>query len=169
MPVGDAIRFLGVGNPLLDIMVMADDAIYEKYNLKKDDSILTEEKHMSIYDDLKNYEITCAAGGAALNTIKMIQWLSRSPGVCTFIGCISDDAYGKILIGDCRKLGLNTAFQMCNKANTGKVAVLIKDNNRSMVTYLGAAQNLSLSHFEDPAVWDEVIKAEVYYTTVSSS
>ena len=39
-----------VGNPLLDIQVMNGEKLLEKYNLKIDDAILAEEKHLAMYE-----------------------------------------------------------------------------------------------------------------------
>ena len=39
-----------VGNPLLDIQVMNGEKLLEKYNLKVDDAILAEEKHLAMYE-----------------------------------------------------------------------------------------------------------------------
>ena len=38
-----------VGNPLLDIQVMNGEELLKKYDLKVDDSILAEEKHLAMY------------------------------------------------------------------------------------------------------------------------
>lgn len=39
---------LGIGNPLLDISAVVDEALLTKYGLKPDDAILAEEKHMPL-------------------------------------------------------------------------------------------------------------------------
>ena len=39
-----------VGNPLLDMQVMNAEKLLEKYDLKVDDAILAEEKHLAMYE-----------------------------------------------------------------------------------------------------------------------
>ncbi|RTG86084.1 adenosine kinase, partial [Schistosoma bovis] len=155
----------GMGNPLLDIIVDADDYMYRKYNLKKDNVVLAEEKHMTIYDEIeKKKGLNYIAGGATLNTVKMIQWILQKPFVCSYVGCIGADIQGKYIKNDCSGLDLMTEFQIATEPlMTGKVAVLVSEKLRSMVTYLGAACDLSLAHIEQPHVWSLVEKAQVYY------
>ena len=51
----------------------------EKYGLKANDAILAEDKHMDIFDDLlNNRDAKLIAGGAAQNTARGAQVLSRS-------------------------------------------------------------------------------------------
>lgn len=91
----------GLGNPLLDIQavtyapfnlrsnVYSGTDILEKYysiqlivltvryNIKANDAILAEEKHMPLYEELvQNYKVHYVAGGAAQNSIRGAQVLS---------------------------------------------------------------------------------------------
>jgi len=45
--------FLGMGNPLLDMIVNTDKAFLDKYGLKLNDQILAEEKHAPMYDEME--------------------------------------------------------------------------------------------------------------------
>ena len=52
----------------------SDQAVLDKYNLKENDAILADEKHMSIYDDLTTkYTAKFLAGGAAQNAARGAQ------------------------------------------------------------------------------------------------
>lgn len=44
---------LGMGNPLLDISAVVDQAFLDKYGIKLNDQILAEEKHAPMYADLE--------------------------------------------------------------------------------------------------------------------
>ena len=76
-----------VGNPLLDMQVTNGEKLLEKYNLRVDDGILAEERHLAMYepfflnpkliscvssyDELVNeYQVTYLAGGAAQNAAR---------------------------------------------------------------------------------------------------
>lgn len=43
---------LGIGNPLLDISAIVDKSLLTKYDMKADDAIMAEEKHMPLYKEL---------------------------------------------------------------------------------------------------------------------
>ncbi|CAH8450909.1 unnamed protein product [Dicrocoelium dendriticum] len=156
---------LGVGNPLLDFLANVDEQLFAKYNLKTDDAILTDDKDNPLYKELEDkYDVTYAAGGATLNTIKMIQWTLRKPQRCTYIGCIASDYAGDLLKQECDKLGLRTRFEVTGSGSgTGRCAVLLLGKHRSMVTHLGAAKELSLGGLLDASIWSLVESAKVYY------
>jgi len=46
-------KLLGMGNPLLDIASVVDQAFLDKYGLKMDNQILAEEAHADIYSDME--------------------------------------------------------------------------------------------------------------------
>ena len=54
-------------------------------------------------------------------------------------------------------------YQVCSKP-TGRCAVLITDQNRSLVTKLDAANEFTVSHLEDEANWAVVDAAKVVYS-----
>eukprot|EP00889_Picochlorum_renovo_P002582 jgi/Picre1/29612/NNA_004997.t1 len=56
---------LGMGNPLLDISAVVDQALLDKYKLKLGDQILAEESHQPLYKELEErYKVEYIAGGA---------------------------------------------------------------------------------------------------------
>lgn len=66
--------FLCLENPLLDIQVVGDAALLQKYGLKDNDAILAEDKHMGLYEELlQNDDAKLIAGGAAQNTARGAQ------------------------------------------------------------------------------------------------
>lgn len=68
---------LGVCNPLLDMMVVGDQNLLEKYGLLSNNAILAEENHMPLYDELmKNYKVEYTAGGSAQNSLRVMQVFS---------------------------------------------------------------------------------------------
>lgn len=61
-------------NPLLDISVNADNQLLEKYNLEKNSSILADDIHMPLYDELIiDYKPQFIAGGSAQNAARICQ------------------------------------------------------------------------------------------------
>jgi adenosine kinase len=80
-----------IGNPLLDIQVTKGEEVLKKYDLKANDAILAEEKHLPLYvqrsssyfpltneraswnsydEIVKEYKVTYVAGGASQNTAR---------------------------------------------------------------------------------------------------
>ncbi|TGZ65835.1 hypothetical protein CRM22_005672 [Opisthorchis felineus] len=159
------VRILGLGNPLLDMMVKAEGDIYDRYKLKKDDALLAAEHHLPLFDEIAQNPTTgYAAGGATLNTMRMIKWILQEPHECTYIGCIAADEAGERLRKECEKVQLITHLEVTqSEAATGKCAVLLHGKCRSMVTHVGAAADLTLGHILNPDTWHSIEHASAYY------
>ena len=156
---------IGIGNPLLDISAVVKPELLEKYGLKANDAILAEEKHMGLYDELvKDYKVEYLAGGSAQNTMRGAQWLLPAKST-VYIGCVGRDSEGQQLADAASKDGLRTEYLYDDSTPTGKCAVLITGNNRSMVTDLKAANNYKIEHLEKPEVWALVKNARFFYST----
>ena len=76
-PKTSSTTVLGMGNPLLDISVIAGAELLEKYGLVMNNAIMAEEKHMPLYKDIMGMEPIQVAGGATQNTIRTLQWMSQ--------------------------------------------------------------------------------------------
>lgn len=157
---------VGMGNPLLDISTNCDDAFLKKFDLKANDAILAEDKHVPMYKELvKNFEVEYIAGGATLNTMRVCQWLVQKPNVISYFGCIGDDDYGTKLVEKATEAGVNMKPQVNTENNTGTCAVLITENgaNRSLVANLAAANHFKRTHFDNEDVMGVVKKADYFY------
>lgn len=79
---------LGICNPLLDISADVNQEFLNKYDLKLNNAILAEAKHMSIYSELiNNYPVQYIAGGATQNSIRVCQWMLK-PGSTSYMGTL---------------------------------------------------------------------------------
>ncbi|TPP67547.1 Adenosine kinase A [Fasciola gigantica] len=158
---------LGVGQPLLDYLTHVDDDVYVKYQLKKDNAILDKGEHAPLFEELvRQYEVQYEAGGAGLNTIRMIQWILKKPHACAFVGCVGVDDAADILRVECEKVGVRVKFFLADDSiSTGKCAVLLQYRFRSMVTHLGASKKLTLEHVRSNDVWPMVERARLMYVT----
>lgn len=139
----------GIGNPLLDISASVDLDFLTKYDLKCDNAILAEEKHLPIYQELINkYKAEFMAGGSVQNSLRVCQWLIQKPNVVVFFGCVGDDEYSKILEDKARSDGVNVIYQVAPDLPTGTCAVLINSNNtkRSLCANLGSANLFTIDH-----------------------
>ncbi|EIT72546.1 putative pfkB family carbohydrate kinase [Aspergillus flavus] len=155
--------FLCLENPLLDIQVVGDAALLQKYGLKDNDAILAEDKHMGLYEELlQNDDAKLIAGGAAQNTARGAQYILPDNSVL-YIGCVGRDKYADILKDTCTKAGVHTEYRVDDAQPTGKCGVIITGHNRSMCTHLAAANEYKLEHLKQPQIWSLVEKAQVYY------
>ncbi|CAG8437452.1 2821_t:CDS:2 [Diversispora eburnea] len=146
-----------MGNPLLDICVNADEELLKKYGLKANDSILGEEVHLPLYEELvNNYKVEYVAGGATQNTGRSVQYLLPSKTTIYF-GCVGKDKYADIMRKVAEKDGLIVDYLVDNEHPTGTCAVIITAN-------LSAANHYQKSkHLDLPEKWKIVENAKFYY------
>merc|ERR1711865_628521 len=82
VPAGVAIGgvLLGMGNPLLDISAVVDQKFLDKWDLKMNNAILAEPKHVEMYKELVDkFQVEYVAGGATQNSIRVAQWMLQIP------------------------------------------------------------------------------------------
>ncbi|EGX94445.1 adenosine kinase [Cordyceps militaris CM01] len=150
-------------NPLLDIQAVGNQELLDKYELKANDAILAEEKHVPLYEDLlNNYEAKLIAGGAAQNSARGAQYV-LPPNSVVYLGGVGDDKYAATLHDAVKAAGLRVEYRVDPKQPTGRCGVVITGHNRSLCTDLGAANHYDLDHLKRPEIWALVEKAEVFY------
>eukprot|EP00899_Mesostigma_viride_P012911 jgi/Mesvir1/21620/Mv04043-RA.1 len=155
---------LGMGNPLLDISAFVDEAYLEKYGLLANNAILAEEKHLPIYKEIvENYNVEYIAGGATQNSIRVCQWMLKTSGACTYMGCVGNDDFARKMQESATDCGMKVSYLVDEATPTGTCAVLVVGHNRSLVANLGAANNYKLEHLKQPENWAVVEKARVFY------
>jgi len=158
---------MGMGNPLLDISAEVPDSILEKYDVKMDNAILAEEKHVPIYKELVDtYSPQYIAGGATQNSIRVAQWIltaNGKPGQSAYMGCVGKDEFGKKLEDCAASDGVKVHYMKDEATPTGTCAVLVKGGERSLIANLAAANNFKPSHLETPESKAIYESASVYY------
>jgi len=157
---------LGMGNPLLDISATVDTALLEKYSLKANDAILYEKE--DLYEEmLANHKVDYIAGGATQNSIRVAQWLLSDLGKesVAYFGCVGDDGSRQKLEKVANDAGVLVKYQSSNKTKTtGKCAVLITGQDRSLVTKLDAANHFTPAHLIVPENWALVEVSKIFYS-----
>jgi len=132
---------LGLGNAIVDVLARAEDDFLARQGMQKGGMMLIDEARAeSIYQAMgPAVEIS---GGSAANTIVGV---ASFGGRAAFVGKIKDDELGKVFAHDIRAVGV--AFDSKPAADgpsTGRCYVLVTpDGERTMNTFLGAAQNLT--------------------------
>eukprot|EP00164_Ancoracysta_twista_P003653 GFYU01004892.1.p2 GENE.GFYU01004892.1~~GFYU01004892.1.p2 ORF type:complete len:359 (-),score=124.82 GFYU01004892.1:102-1121(-) len=154
---------LGMGNPLLDISANVPASFLEKYDVKPNNAILAEEKHVPIYEDMcKQFDVEYIAGGATLNAIRVAQWMLQTPGATSYMGCIGNDKYGEQLRKSAEGDGVRFEPRVDDTTPTGTCAVLVQDKERSLIANLAAANNYKIDHLKSHLPIME--KADVVYS-----
>jgi adenosine kinase len=141
----------------------SDDALLKQYELKANDAILAEEKHMTLYEELiQNRKAQLLAGGAAQNTARGAQYL-LPPDSTVFFGCVGKDKYSEILDKANKEAGLATRYLYDAEQPTGRCGVIITGHNRSMCTDLAAANHYKVEHLKEKENWEVVRGSNVYF------
>ncbi|TYJ58238.1 hypothetical protein B9479_001063 [Cryptococcus floricola] len=156
---------VAIGNPLLDIQVNPDEgpAYLKKYDLKANDAILAEEKHMGIYDDIvANAKVTYVAGGAAQNAARAASYV-LPPKSVAYIGSVGDDDLKQTLEKVNEAEGVQSAYQVQPTSKTGACAVILSGHDRSLCTTLRAAEEFTPSHLSTPEVAKLIDGAKYFY------
>ncbi|KAK9376782.1 Ribokinase-like protein [Lipomyces chichibuensis] len=153
---------LCLGNPLLDIQAVCPTEFLEKYDLKANDAILADEKHMPIYEEILKYDAKFLAGGAAQNTARGAQYVLPADSV-VYCGCVGEDKFSSFLREANKKEGLYSAYLVEKDQPTGKCAVIVTGTDRSLVTDLSAANHYKVDHLKSPEIWKFVEDAQYYY------
>ncbi|CAL1387053.1 unnamed protein product [Linum trigynum] len=155
---------LGMGNPLLDISAVVDDGFLSKYDIKLNNAILAEDKHLPMYDEMAGkYTVDFIAGGATQNSIRVAQWMLQKPGSTSYIGCIGKDKFGEEMKKNAKEAGVNVHYYEDEAAPTGTCAVCVVGGERSLVANLSAANCYKADHLKKPENWALVEKAKYYY------
>jgi sugar/nucleoside kinase (ribokinase family) len=132
---------LGIGNAIVDVIARAEEDFLLRQGMRKGTMALIDEaRAQAIYDAMG--QAVEMSGGSAANTIVGLASLGAR---AAFIGKIKDDLLGRAYSHDIRAAGVAFATAPAVVGpSTGRCYVLVTpDGERTMNTYLGAAQDLS--------------------------
>src|ERR1700737_4063698 len=132
---------LGIGNAIFDVLVQTDEGFLSRHGMTKGGMALIDEaRAASIYRDMG--PATEMSGGSAANTIVGSAGFGAR---AAYVGKVKDDQIGRLYTHDIRAAGV--AFDTKPAADgpaTGCSYILVTpDGERTMNTYLGAAQELT--------------------------
>src|ERR1700729_4023845 len=135
---------LGIGNAIFDVLVQTDEGFLEAHGMTKGGmALIDEDRAVSIYRDMGKNSGTAVemSGGSAANTIVGVANLGAR---AAFIGKVKDDQIGGLYAHDIRAAGVAFETRPASRGPaTGCSYILVTpDGERTMNTYLGAAQEL---------------------------
>jgi sugar/nucleoside kinase (ribokinase family) len=131
---------LGIGNAIVDVIARAEEDFLLKQNMRKGTMALIDEARAEAIYDAMGPAVE-VSGGSAANTIVGVSSLG---GRGAFVGKVKNDVLGRAFSHDIRAAGVTFATAPASAGpSTGRCYVLVTpDGERTMNTYLGAAQDL---------------------------
>jgi adenosine kinase len=131
---------LGIGNAIVDVIARADDDFLVKQKMAKGGMALIDEPRAEDIYKAMGPALESSGGSAANTIVGAASFGARA----AFVGKVKNDPLGQVFAHDIRAAGV--AFDTKPAADgpsTARCYVLVTpDGERTMNTYLGAAQNL---------------------------
>jgi sugar/nucleoside kinase (ribokinase family) len=142
----------GIGNALVDIDFEVSVATLERLNIAKGVmTLINEETHHLLLEELDGVKHLKACGGSAANTLFTLQQL----GAKSFYSCkVGNDEAGNFFYHDLILHGIHTNLSESTREGvTGKCIVLVTpDADRTMNTFLGATAEFSKAQLSEEAL-----------------
>jgi len=141
---------LAIGNAIVDVLARTDDAFLVQHKMHKGTMRLIDEVQAAKLYDAMGPAVEIS-GGSAANTVVGVASLGARAG---FIGKVKDDDLGRVFAHDIRAAGVSFATPPASAGpSTARCYVLVTpDGERTMNTYLGAAQHLHPNDIDADAV-----------------
>ena len=141
---------LGIGNAIVDVLARTDDDFLARQKMRKGTmQLIDEPRAASIYDAMG--PAVEVSGGSAANTIVGVASLG---GRAAFVGKVKDDELGRVFAHDIRAAGVAFTTPPASAGpSTARCYVLVTpDGERTMNTFLGAAQDLHPNDIDADAI-----------------
>ena len=155
MPSPPRLDVLAIGNAIVDVIADADDEFLAREGLAKGSMRLVDaEEATRLYEHMGPGRE--ASGGSAGNTAAGIAALGARAG---FIGQVADDQLGEVFSHDIRAMGVEyeTPPRDFGTATARCLVLVTPDAQRTMSTFLGAAQHLPADALDPKQIEESAI------------
>jgi sugar/nucleoside kinase (ribokinase family) len=147
-----ATRFdvLGIGNAIVDVIARTQDDFLISHKMRKGTMALIDETGAARIYDAMGPAVEVSGGSAANTTVGVAGLGARA----AFIGKVRDDELGRVFAHDIRAAGVSFSTPPAAAGpSTGRCYVLVTpDGERTMNTFLGAAQDLHPDDIDPEAI-----------------
>ncbi len=146
---------LGIGNAIVDVIARAEDDFLVAQGMQKGAMMLIDEaRAAAIYKAMG--PATESSGGSAANTIVGVASFGAR---AAFIGKVKDDELGKTFAHDIRaaKVAFDAKPAKDGPSTARCYIMVTPDGERTMNTFLGAAQELTPDDIDEKAVADAAV------------
>ncbi len=146
---------LGIGNAIVDVLARAEDDFLVGQGMQKGTMALIDEPRAEAIYDAMGPAIEISGGSGANTIVGVASFGARA----AFIGKVKNDTLGHAFTHDIRAAGVAFATPpAADGPSTARCYVLVTpDGERTMNTYLGAAQNLTVADIDETMVRDSAI------------
>ena len=141
---------LGIGNAIFDVLVQTDEGFLARHGMTKGGMALIDEaRATAIYKDMG--PATEMSGGSGANTIVGVASFGAR---AAFIGKVKNDQIGSLYTHDIRAAGVafETKAARSGPATGCSYILVTPDGERTMNTYLGAAQDLKPADIDEAQI-----------------
>ena len=146
---------LGIGNAIVDVIARAEDDFLVAQGMHKGGMALIDEaRAAAIYAAMG--PATESSGGSAANTIVGVASFGAR---AAFVGKVKDDELGNAFAHDIRAARVGFDVKPANSGpSTARCYIMVTpDGERTMNTFLGAAQDLTPDDIDEKAIADAAI------------
>lgn len=150
---------MGIGNPLIDLLVQVEDNVLLELNLTKGQGHLVSEEQLKLIEDkIKHLSIIKAPGDSSANTLAGIANLG---GTAIFVGKVGLDPEGKYY--EMSLIDHKIVAKLSKvKGITGKALTFITPGGeRTFVVHLGVADKLH----RDELLEEDIAKSKILHLT----
>jgi sugar/nucleoside kinase (ribokinase family) len=141
---------LGIGNAIFDVLVKAEDDFLVQHGMTKGGMALIDEPRAAAIYAAMGPAVEISGGSAANTIVGIASFGARA----AYVGKVKDDQIGRLYSHDIRAAGV--AFDTAPAADgpaTGCSYILVTpDGERTMNTYLGAAQDLGPADIDEAQI-----------------
>lgn len=148
----------GIGNALVDMEFQISPELLQQLGIDKGVmTLIDEDRHHALVQELSSFSGKKASGGSAANTIVAVSQF----GGKAFYSCkVGNDETGAFYLEDLRRCGVDIIDSERDHGITGKCIVMITpDADRTMNTFLGITGNFS----EKELLPEAIINSEYLY------
>ncbi|MDE7128762.1 MAG: adenosine kinase, partial [Alistipes sp.] len=141
-------RVIGIGNALTDMLVnLPNDNVLNEFSLPKGSmSLVGTATQTQISKSVAGYPYSLSLGGSASNTIRAMARLGCDVG---FIGKVGADTTGDFFEQALQNLNIEPFILRSTKRSGKCVSLISPDGERTMVTHLGAASELTADDIDE--------------------
>jgi len=146
---------LGIGNAIVDVLARADEDFLIRQDMRKGAMTLIDEERAARVYEAMGPAVEISGGSAANTIVGCASFGARA----AFVGKVKDDELGRVFAHDIRAAGVAFDTPPASEGpSTGRCYVLVTpDGERTLNTYLGAAQDLHPRDIDEEAIADSAI------------
>jgi len=145
-----SIDIVGLGNPLVDVIVEVDEALFTSLKLEKgSERLVSDDELHGLLQKVAGKSPRLVSGGSVANSIVVAAQLGSKAG---FIGSLGNDEFGQFFNDECLALSIVPPALVEDLATGTCIALITPDAERTMRVALAAASKLNEKQIDAPLI-----------------